>query len=123
MPKSSTTKRYRTAAACAAIPLLGTLGLPAAAQSVPDRHAYFGETHVHTSWSFDAYIFGNHVTGPADAYKQGGGSKDLLAKGDTFLAARSNEFGYANYEIVPAPEFLGLEVTGAKVPTSPPAQQ
>ena len=35
----------------------------------PDRNAYFGETHQHTSWSFDAYIFGNHVTGPADAYK------------------------------------------------------
>ena len=24
--------------------------------------------HVHTSWSFDAYIFGNHITGPAQAY-------------------------------------------------------
>jgi hypothetical protein len=35
----------------------------------PDRNAYFGETHQHTSWSFDAYVFGNHLTGPADAYK------------------------------------------------------
>ena len=35
----------------------------------PERNAYFGETHVHTSWSFDAFIFGNHLTGPADAYK------------------------------------------------------
>jgi hypothetical protein len=34
-----------------------------------ERNAYFGETHVHTSWSFDAFIFGNHITGPADAYK------------------------------------------------------
>ena len=42
---------------------------PASAQPNPDKNAYFGETHVHTSWSFDAYIFGNHVTGPADAYK------------------------------------------------------
>ena len=43
---------------------------PALAQEKnPDRNAYFGETHVHTSWSFDAFIFGNHVTGPADAYK------------------------------------------------------
>ena len=25
----------------------------------PDRQAYFGETHIHTSWSFDAYVFGN----------------------------------------------------------------
>src|SRR4029453_17712807 len=38
-------------------------------QPNPDKDAYFGETHVHTSWSFDAYIFGNHAGGPADAYK------------------------------------------------------
>jgi hypothetical protein len=46
---------------------------PASAQATParnpEREAYFGETHVHTSWSFDAYIFGNMVTGPEDAYK------------------------------------------------------
>jgi hypothetical protein len=35
----------------------------------PERNVYFGETHQHTSWSFDAYIFGNHITGPADSYK------------------------------------------------------
>ena len=34
----------------------------------PERNAYFGETHLHTSWSPDAYIFGNHLTGPAEAY-------------------------------------------------------
>jgi hypothetical protein len=39
------------------------------AQETPQREVFFGETHVHTSWSFDAYIFGNHMTGPADAYK------------------------------------------------------
>jgi uncharacterized protein DUF3604 len=39
------------------------------AQETPQRDVFFGETHVHTSWSFDAYIFGNHITGPADAYK------------------------------------------------------
>jgi hypothetical protein len=38
-------------------------------QPNPERNAYFGETHVHTSWSFDAFIFGNHITGPADAYQ------------------------------------------------------
>ena len=42
---------------------------PAMPERNPDREAYFGETHQHTSWSFDAYIFGNHITGPADAYK------------------------------------------------------
>jgi hypothetical protein len=48
---------------------------PAVSQSNPLRDAYFRETHLHTSWSFDAYIFGNHLTGPADAYK--------YAKGET----------------------------------------
>ena len=46
------------------------LALPAGAQQPnPEREAYFGETHVHTGWSFDAYIFGNTKTTPADAYK------------------------------------------------------
>ncbi len=35
----------------------------------PDRNAYFGETHVHTSWSLDAFSIGNTVTDPGDAYK------------------------------------------------------
>ena len=41
----------------------------AGAQPNPDRNAYFGETHVHTSWSADAWLFGNRMTDPADAYK------------------------------------------------------
>ncbi len=41
----------------------------ASAQGNPEREAWFGETHVHTSWSFDAFIFGNTKTTPADAYK------------------------------------------------------
>ncbi len=45
------------------------LTLPAVAQKNPLREAYFGETHVHTSWSFDAFVFGNTMTGPEDAYK------------------------------------------------------
>jgi Protein of unknown function (DUF3604) len=42
---------------------------PSNAQGNPERNVYFGQTHVHTSWSFDAYVFGNTVTGPEDAYK------------------------------------------------------
>jgi hypothetical protein len=34
-----------------------------------DRNAYFGQTHLHTSWSLDAFILGNTMTGPDDAYK------------------------------------------------------
>jgi hypothetical protein len=52
-----------------AAPVASTLLTPPAVEHYPDREAFFGETHQHTSWSFDAYIFGNHITGPADSYK------------------------------------------------------
>ncbi len=53
---------------CAALLVLAT---PAASaqQPNPDRNAYFGETHIHTSWSVDAWVLGNRTTGPDDAYK------------------------------------------------------
>ena len=49
---------------------LGAAATRASAQAKnPDREAYFGETHVHTSWSLDAWLFGNRITDPGDAYK------------------------------------------------------
>ena len=43
---------------------------PALAQEKnPERNAYFGETHIHTSWSVDAWVMGNRITGPGDALK------------------------------------------------------
>jgi hypothetical protein len=49
---------------CAVLPLAA-----AQAEKNPDREAFFGQTHSHTSWSIDAYLIGNHLTGPEDAYK------------------------------------------------------
>jgi hypothetical protein len=47
---------------------------PATAAAVPDRppanperNAYFGDVHVHTGWSFDAFTNGSQTT-PTDAY-------------------------------------------------------
>jgi len=49
---------------------LGIASLPAPAQQPnPERDAYFGETHLHTSWSVDAWVMGNRITGPDDALK------------------------------------------------------
>ncbi|MEI6099335.1 MAG: DUF3604 domain-containing protein [Alphaproteobacteria bacterium] len=39
----------------------------AALPANPLKNAYFGETHVHTSYSLDAYIGGARLT-PMDAY-------------------------------------------------------
>ncbi len=46
-----------------------TWPLPTRAEGPADRQAYFGETHVHTSWSLDAFAIGNTLTTPGDAYK------------------------------------------------------
>ena len=35
----------------------------------PDRNPYFGDEHIHTSWSVDAWVMGNRLTGPDDALK------------------------------------------------------
>ncbi len=38
----------------------------------PNRNAYFGDLHIHSSWSFDAFIY-NVRTTPEDAYRFGKG--------------------------------------------------
>jgi hypothetical protein len=50
--------------------VLGSLSASAFAQEKnPDRNAYFGEEHIHTSWSVDAWLMGNRLTGPDEALK------------------------------------------------------
>jgi hypothetical protein len=45
-----------------------TFAVPVLAADPADREVFYGETHLHTSWSFDAYIFGDTKATPADAY-------------------------------------------------------
>ena len=51
-------------------------------ESNPLRNAYFGDLHVHTYWSFDAFMFGTR-TSPDDAYR--------FAKGETILHPSGRE--------------------------------
>jgi uncharacterized protein DUF3604 len=57
-------QHWRIATASVVAGIVGFATSPAAAQGNPQRDAYFGQTHVHTSWSFDVYVFGNTKTGP-----------------------------------------------------------
>ncbi|SHG11700.1 Protein of unknown function [Microbulbifer donghaiensis] len=78
--------------------LVGAVFVTAAAcaeEPNPERNAYFGETHLHTSWSLDAWVFGNRVTGPADAYK--------YAKGETI----KHPLGY-DIKITTPLDFMGV---------------
>ena len=58
----------------AAFSLTGFWQTAALAQEPADRKAFFGEQHIHTSWSVDAWLFGNHLTGPDDALKYAQGA-------------------------------------------------
>jgi Protein of unknown function (DUF3604) len=49
--------------------LLTATAAPAVAETHPERVPLFGEQHVHTSWSFDAFAFGDTKTGPAEFYQ------------------------------------------------------
>ncbi len=42
---------------------------PALAQKNPERNVYYGEQHLHTSWSYDAFAFGNTIAGPETFYQ------------------------------------------------------
>jgi hypothetical protein len=61
-------RRKRTFAALVAL-LFGLMGSTALAQAAPQRQAYFGETHIHTSYSLDAWTFGDRKGTPGDSYK------------------------------------------------------
>ncbi|SHG11660.1 Protein of unknown function [Microbulbifer donghaiensis] len=69
----------RLFARTAALAILGA-AVAVTADPNPERNVYFGEQHIHTSWSVDAWLFGNHLTGPNDAlqYAQGQAIKHPL---------------------------------------------
>lgn len=90
----------------------------ATAQSGADRNAYFGQTHSHTSWSLDAYIIGNHITGPAEAYQFSLGQPVKHPAGFDVKLRRPLDFqGVSDHS-----EYMGM-VRLANDPTSPLSKQ
>ena len=55
----------------------------AAGRQNPLRNPYFGDLHVHTSWSLDSYVMGHPMTAdPTVAYRYGRGDAILDAGGN-----------------------------------------
>lgn len=83
-------------------------------------NAYFGDLHVHTSWSFDAFIYNTRTT-PDDAYAYGKGEgindfmgeKIRLNRPFDFMAVtdHSEYMGVMKQMIDPSHEFFNHEIS------------
>jgi hypothetical protein len=69
----------------------------------PDKNAYFGDLHVHTSNSFDAYTFGT-IANPIDAYKFAQGEAIPHPTGYNIQLKRPLDF----YAVTDHAVFLGI---------------
>lgn len=69
----------------------------------PDRNAYFGDLHVHTTLSFDASAFGTTAT-PADAYRYAQGEAIMHPSGFEVQLAQPLDF----YAVTDHGVLLGL---------------
>jgi Protein of unknown function (DUF3604) len=69
------------------------LGTTVIAADAPQRTLLWGEQHVHTSWSFDAFAFGNQFTGPEDFYRYARGEVITHPGGQQVRITRPLDWG------------------------------
>src|SRR3990172_8902289 len=84
--------------------LLCSTAAPAFAQENAERWVYFGEQHVHTSWSFDAFAFGNRITGPEEFYQYALGQPTLHPGGYKVTITRPLDWG----AVTEHSEYMGM---------------
>jgi hypothetical protein len=90
------------------------LSAPALAEPNPERNVYYGEQHVHTSWSFDAYAFGDTLTGPEAFYQYAMGKPTLHPGGYEVTITKPLDWG----AVTEHSEYMGM-VQEANDPDSP----
>ena len=78
----------------------------------PLKNAYFGETHVHTSFSMDAFIGGARLT-PFDAYRFAKGESVSINNVQRNIGRPLDFVAVSDHA-----EFLG-EMLSAQIPTAP----
>ena len=78
----------------------------------PDRNAYFGDLHVHTEYSFDAYSFGTTAS-PYDAYRYARGEALTHPRGYQIQLRSPLDF----YAVTDHAMFLGLVKEAADTST------
>ncbi len=86
--------------------------LEAAVAENPLKDAYFGETHVHTSYSLDAYIGGARIT-PDEAYRFARG-QDVTVNGQKHNIGRPLDFVAVSDHAEFIGEMYSTQVPGAK---------
>ncbi len=95
--------------------------LEAAVEENPLKEAYFGETHVHTSFSLDAYIGGARIT-PDEAYKFAQG-KDVTVNGVKHNIGRPLDWVAVSDHAEFIGEMYSTQVPGAKGSDSPQLEE
>jgi len=99
--------------AAAAAPVQKTVEeLEAAVVENPLKEAYFGETHVHTSFSLDAFIGGARLT-PDEAYRFAQG-KDVTINGQTHNIKKPLDWAAVSDHAEFIGEMYSAQVPGAK---------
>ena len=105
------------AAATASAPTPTVEQLEAAVTENPLKDAYFGETHVHTSYSLDAYIGGARIT-PDEAYKFAQGA-DVVVNGQKHNIGRPLDWVAVSDHAEFIGEMYSTQVPGAKGSDNP----
>ncbi len=82
------------------------------APTPPERNAYFGDLHVHTTYSFDAFAFGTVAT-PSDAYRYARGEALRHPGGFDVQLREPLDF----YAVTDHAMFLGVVKTAADTST------
>lgn len=78
----------------------------------PERNAYFGDLHVHTAYSFDAYVFGTTAT-PRDAYRYAKGEAIVHPGGFDVQLKEPLDF----YAVTDHAMFMGMVMEAADTST------